>query len=113
MVLGDLFTSVIEAPMRRGRQAATTKVSFQLNVKAITKAVTVRATFCTMVESLSARALLTNVASAASIAVSEPVLCSSLSNHATSFVRIAAFQINYNILVSNVNINQDHAKICK
>jgi len=84
------LTSVIEAPMRRGRHATTTAVSFQLNVKPITKAVTVRATFCTMVESLSARALLTNVASAASMAVSEPVLFSSLSNHATSLFRIAA-----------------------
>lgn len=85
--------------MRRGRQAATTNVSFQLNVKAMTNAVTVSATFCTMVESLLARALLTNVASAASMAVSEPVLFSSKSNHATSLVRIAASQINYNDLV--------------
>jgi hypothetical protein len=93
------LTSVMEAPMRRGKQAATTNVSFQLNVKAITKAVRVRATFCTMVESLLARALLTNVASTANIAVNEPVLFSSRSNHATSLVRIAASQINYNDLV--------------
>lgn len=93
------LTSVIEAPTRRGRQAATTDVSFQLNEKAIANAVTVRATFCTMVESLSARALLTNVASAASMAVSEPVLFSSKSNHAISFVRIAASQITFNDLV--------------
>jgi hypothetical protein len=33
------LTSVMEAPMRRGKQAATTNVSFQLNVKAITNAV--------------------------------------------------------------------------
>ena len=81
---------MIEAPMRRGRHAITTQVSFQLNMKAMANAVAVRATFCTMVESLSARALLTNVASAASMAVSEPVLFSSKSNHATSLVRIAA-----------------------
>lgn len=93
------LTSVIEAPMRRGRQAATTAVSFQLNVKAITNAVTVRATFCTIVESLSARALLTNVASAASMAVSDPVLFSSKSNQATSLVRIAASHVNYHDLV--------------
>ncbi|WVY89009.1 hypothetical protein V8G54_037947 (chloroplast) [Vigna mungo] len=95
------LTSVIEAPMRRGRQATTTAVSFQLNVKPITKAVTVRATFCTMVESLSARALLTSVASAASMAESEPVLFSSLSNHATSFLSIAANESKDEIKVSH------------
>ena len=83
---------MIEAPMRRGRQAATTAASFQLSVKAITNAVTVSDIFCTIVESLSARALLTNVASAASIAVIEPVLFSSKSNHATSLPRIASIQ---------------------
>jgi len=89
----------MQAPMRKGRQAATTNVSFQLIVKAITNAVTVRAMFCTRVESLSARALLIIVASAACIAVSEPVLFSLISNHATSLVRIAACQIKYNYLV--------------
>lgn len=86
------LTSVTEAPIRRGREAATTAATRQLNMKAITNAVTVSAKFCTIVDKRSARALLTNVASAAKIDVSEPVLFSSKSNHPTSLERIAVFE---------------------
>jgi hypothetical protein len=62
----------------------------QLNMKAITNAVTVSATFCTIVDRRSASELLTKVASAAKIDVSLPVLFSSRSNQPTSLERIAA-----------------------
>lgn len=68
----------------------TTAAMRQLNVKAITNAVTVRATFCTIVDRRSARALRTKVASAARLDVNEPVLFSSKSNQPTSLERIAA-----------------------
>lgn len=83
-------TSVIEAPISRGMEATTTAAMRQLNMKAITKAVTVSATFCTIVDRRSARALLTNVASPAKMDVREPVLFSSKSNQPTSLERIAA-----------------------
>lgn len=54
------------------------------------KAVAVRAVFCMIVDRRSARALLTNVASAANIEVRDPVLFSSKSNQPISLVRIAA-----------------------
>ena len=82
----------MEAPIRRGKEAMTTDARRQLNVKAITNAVTVSATFCTIVDKRSARALLTNVASAASFDVNEPVLFSSKSNQPISLERIAAVQ---------------------
>lgn len=84
------LTSVIEAPISRGREATTTDAMRQLNIKAITNAVAASATFCTIVDRRSARALLTNVASAAKIEVSEPVLFSSKSNQPTSLERMAA-----------------------
>lgn len=55
----------------------TTAAIRQLNVNAIMNAVTVRATFCTIVDTRSARALRTKVASAANVDVNEPVLFSS------------------------------------
>lgn len=82
----------MEAPIRRGKEAMITDAIRQLNVKAITNAVTVSATFCTMVERRSASALLTNVASAANFDVKEPVLFSSKSNQPISLERIAAVQ---------------------
>lgn len=78
--------------MRSGREAATTAAIRQLNMKAITNAVTASAIFCTIVDKRSARALRTNVASAAKIEVSEPVLFSSKSNHPTSLERIAVLE---------------------
>lgn len=86
------LTSVMEAPISRGREATTTAAIRQLNVKAITNAVAVSDKFCTIVDRRSARALRTNVAFAARIDVSEPVLFSSKSNHPTSFERIAAVE---------------------
>lgn len=80
----------MEAAIRRGKEAMTTDARRQLNVKAITNAVTVRAMFCTMVDRRSASALLTNVASAANFDVNEPVLFSSRSNQPISLERIAA-----------------------
>jgi len=67
-------------------------------MNAITNAVTVSATFCTIVDRRSARALLTNVASAAKIDVSEPVLFSSKSNQPTSLERIAAVEERHIVL---------------
>lgn len=79
------MTSVIEAPISKGSEAMTTADMRQLNVNAITNAVTVSATFCTIVDRRSARALRTNVASAAKVDVSMPVLFSSKSNQPISF----------------------------
>lgn len=84
------LTSVIEDPIKRGNEAITTAATRQLNLKAMKKAVAVRAVFWTIVDRRSARALLTNVASAANIEVKYPVLFSSKSNHPISLVRIAA-----------------------
>lgn len=67
-------------------------------MNAITNAVTVSATFCTIVDRRSARALLTNVASAAKIDVSVPVLFSSKSNQPTSLERIAAVEERHIVL---------------
>ena len=53
--------------MSKGKVAMMTDAMRQLNVKAITKAVTVSDTFCTIVDRRSASALLTNVASAANL----------------------------------------------
>lgn len=82
----------MEAPIIRGKQAMTTADTLQLKEKPITKAVTVSDTFCTIVERRSARVLLTKVASAAKVDVSEPVLFSSKSNQPISLQRIAAFE---------------------
>ena len=82
----------MEAPISRGREALTTAAIRQLKVKAIAKAVTVSARFCTIVDRRSARALRTNVAFAAKVDVSAPVLFSSKSNQPTSFERIAAVE---------------------
>lgn len=80
----------------------TTAAIRQLNLKAMTNAVTVSARFCVMVDRRSARALRTNVASAARIDVREPVLFSSKSNHPISLVRIAALKTtHYSKIVSN------------
>ena len=85
--------------MSKGKEAMITDARRQLKVKAITNAVTVSATFCTIVDSLSARALRTRVASAAKAVVNEPVLFSSKSNRPTSLERIAALEEkNMNIL---------------
>lgn len=84
----------MEAPISKGSEAMTTAAIRQLNTKAITKAVTVSAKFCTIVDKRSARALRTNVASAAKIDVSWPVLFSSKSNHPTSLERIAVLDNN-------------------
>ncbi|KAM0967631.1 hypothetical protein ACFX2A_016388 [Malus domestica] len=89
----------MEAPISRGREALTTAAIRQLNVKAITKAVTVRERFCTIVDRRSARALRTNVAFAAKVDVSDPVLFSSKSNQPTSFERMAAVK-NKNAVLS-------------
>lgn len=86
------LTSAIEAPINKGKDAITTNANRQLNVKEITKAVTVRATFCTIVDSRSARALRTSVASAAKADVSDPVLFSSKSNQPISLDRRAAVE---------------------
>lgn len=64
----------------------------QLNIKAITNAVTMSDKFCTIVERRSARALRTKVASAAKADVSKPVLFSSKSNQPISLERIAAIK---------------------
>lgn len=85
-----VITSAIDAPIMRGNVATTTKAMRQLSTNAITNAVTVRATFWTIVDILSASALLTNVASAAKDEVRNPLLLSSKSNHPISFFRIAA-----------------------
>lgn len=79
--------------MSSGKVAMTTAAIRQLNVNAITNAVAVSATFCTIVDNRSASALLTNVASAAKLDVNEPVLFSSKSNQPTSLERIAAVQV--------------------
>lgn len=84
------LTSAMEAPISKGSEAMTTAAIRQLRIKAMTKAVTVRAMFCTIVDKRSARALLTNVASAAKVEVREPVWFSSKSNHPTSLESIAA-----------------------
>lgn len=89
----------MEAPIRRGKVAMITDAKRQLNVNAMTNAVTVSATFCTTVDKRSASALRTNVASAANIDVSEPVLFSSKSNQPTSFESIAAFH-NKNVTLN-------------
>lgn len=73
----------------------------QLNMKAITNAVTVSARFCTIVDRRSARALLTKVASAAKIDVSVPVLFSSRSNQPTSLERIAAVEESHGVIRMN------------
>ena len=83
--------------MSKGKEAMITDAMRQLKVKAITNAVTVSATFCTIVDSLSARALRTRVASAAKAAVNEPVLFSSKSNQPTSLERIAALEEKKNL----------------
>lgn len=80
----------MEAPISRGNVAMTTDVIRQLNVKAIINAVVVSAKFCMIVDRRSASALRTNVASAAKVEVSDPVLFSSESNHPISFESIAA-----------------------
>lgn len=67
----------------------TTEDMRQLKVKAMTNAVTISATFCTIVERRSASELRTNVAFAANFDVNEPVLFSSESNQPTSLERIA------------------------
>jgi hypothetical protein len=95
------LTSVIEAPISRGREATTTEAMRQLNMKAMTNAVTVSARFCTIVDRRSARALLTKVASAAKIDVSVPVLFSSRSNQPTSLERIAAVEARVNDYMFN------------
>lgn len=82
----------MEAPTSRGKDATTTAAMRQLNVKAITHAVTVSATFCTIVESRSERALRTKVASADKADVNEPVLFSSKSNQPISLESIAAVE---------------------
>lgn len=79
----------MDAPIRRGKVATTTDDMRQLNVKAMTNAVTTSATFCTIVDRRSDSALRTKVAFAANFEVSEPVLFSSESNQPTSFERIA------------------------
>lgn len=97
----------MEAPISKGREAMTTAAIRQLKMKAMTKAVTVSAMFCTIVDKRSARALRTNVASAAKIEVSEPVLFSSKSNHPTSLESIAAVAIRKSILKMTLNIVLD------
>lgn len=82
----------MEAPTSRGRVATTTAAIRQLNVKEITNAVAVSDIFCTIIDKRSARALRTNVALAARIDVSEPVLFSSKSNHPTSFESTAEIE---------------------
>lgn len=82
----------MEAPISSGREAMTTAAIRQLRVKAITNAVAVSARFCTIVDRRSARALRTNVAFAAKIEVSAPVLFSSKSNQPTSLESIAAVE---------------------
>lgn len=73
-------------------------------MKAITNAVTVSATFCTIVDRRSARELLTKVASAAKIDVNVPVLFSSRSNQPTSLERIAAVEPSQRVLrVMNIH----------
>lgn len=90
------LTSAIEAPVRSGSEAMTTIAIRQLRMKAMTNAVTVRAMFCTIVDNRSARALLTNEASAARIEVSKPVLFSSKSNQPTSLESIATVGNKHN-----------------
>lgn len=76
--------------MSRGKEAATTAAKRQLSIKAMINAVTVRATFCTIIERRSARALRTKVASAAKVDINNPVLFSSKSNQPISLESIAA-----------------------
>lgn len=75
--------------MRIGNTATTTAAIRQLSTKAITNAVTASAVFWTSVDTRSAIALRTSVASVASLDESEPVLFSSLSNHPISLHRMA------------------------
>lgn len=79
----------MDAPIRRGKVAMITEDMRQLNVKAMTNAVTISATFWTIVDRRSASALRTIVAFADNFEVSEPVLFSSESNQPTSLERIA------------------------
>lgn len=78
--------------MSKGKEAMITDAMRQLKVNAITNAVTVSATFWTIVDSRSARALRTRVASAAKAPVNEPVLFSFMSNQPISLERIAALE---------------------
>lgn len=94
----------MEAPISKGREAMTTAAIRQLKIKAMTKAVTVSAMFCTIVDKRSARALRTNVASAAKMEVSEPVLFSSKSNQPTSLESIAAVGEKKKKILKNDNV---------
>ena len=82
----------MEAPISRGNVAMITAAMRQLRVNAITNEVTVSATFWTTVDSRSASALRTNVASAANFDTSEPVLFSFISNQPISLDKIAEIQ---------------------
>lgn len=86
--------------MSKGKEAMITDAIRQLKVNAITNAVMVSATFCTIVDSRSAKALRTRVASAAKAAVNEPVLFSSKSNQPTSLERIARYEVKCTLVYS-------------